>query len=55
MEEKLNLKLKKSSDLIGELPRPEEQGFQRLAGALRLQPHLLVRGKAHLSPSHTSH
>jgi len=30
--------------ILGELPRPEGQGFQRLAWALRLQPHLLVRG-----------
>jgi hypothetical protein len=29
---------------VSELPRPEGQGFQRLAGAFRLKPHFLVRG-----------
>ena len=36
MEEKLNLKLKKSSDLIGELPRPEGLRLTAFSWASRL-------------------
>jgi len=50
MEEKLNLKLKKSSDLIGELPRPEGRGFKRIEVALRHSPSFAGSGAYCSSP-----